>query len=112
MNSKRLTGLLAVMILAMLAMGAVQVMAQSDNMEILREKVRADKKLLVAENMQLTDEEGKAFWPVYDAYQEEKSQLADRRIKVIEDYAANFQSLSDDVAKDLVDEASGFKRTP
>jgi len=48
---------LAVMILAMLAMGAVQVMAQSDNMEILREKVLADKKLLVAENVQLTDGE-------------------------------------------------------
>ena len=57
MNAKRLAGLLAVMILAMLAMGAVQVMAQSDNMEILREKVLADKKLLVAENMQLTDGE-------------------------------------------------------
>lgn len=110
MNAKRLAGLLAVMILAMLAMGAVQAMAQSDNMEILREKVRADKKLLVAENMQLTDEEGKAFWPVYDAYQEEKSQLADRRIKVIEDYAANFQSLSDDVAKDLVDRSIGIQK--
>jgi len=57
MNAKRLACLLAVMILAMLAMGAVQVMAQSDNMEILREKVLADKKLLVAENMQLTDGE-------------------------------------------------------
>jgi len=99
------------MILAMLlAMGAAPVMAQSDNMEILREKVQADKKLLVAQNMQLTDEEGKAFWPVYDAYQEEKSKLADRRLKVIEDYAANFQNLSDEVAKDLVDRSIGIQK--
>ena len=43
----------------------------SDNMQILVEKVRADKKLLVAENMQLTEPEAKAFWPVYKAYQDE-----------------------------------------
>jgi hypothetical protein len=34
----------------------------ADNMQIVREKVRADKKLLVAENMQLTEAEAKAFW--------------------------------------------------
>jgi len=37
------------------------------NMEILREKVKTDKKLIVAVNMKLTDAEGKAFWPIYDA---------------------------------------------
>jgi hypothetical protein len=37
----------------------------ADNMQIVLEKVRADKKLLVSENMQLTEAEAKAFWPVY-----------------------------------------------
>lgn len=110
MNTKRKAGVLTVVALAMLVMVAVPAMSQSDNMEILREKMRADKKLLVAENMQLTEEEGKAFWPVYDAYQEEKSKLADRRLKVIEDYAANFQNLSDEVAKDLVDRSIGIQK--
>jgi hypothetical protein len=111
MNTKLNAGLLAVMALAMLVMSAVPAMAQDDdNMEILREKVRADKKLLVAENMQLTDEEGKAFWPVYDAYQAEKSKLADRRIKVIADYAENFQTLSDEVARDLVDRSIAVQK--
>jgi hypothetical protein len=110
MNTKRIAGLVAVMILAMLAMVAVPALAQNDDMEILREKVRADKKLLVAQSMQLTEEEGKVFWPIYDAYQAEKSKLADRRIKVIEDYATNFQTLSDDVAKDLVDRSIGIQK--
>ena len=39
------------------------------NMEILRQKIKADKKLVIAENLQLTDAEGKTFWPVYSAYQ-------------------------------------------
>jgi len=38
-------------------------------MEILAQKLKADKKLLVAQTVGVTDEEGKAFWPIYDAYQ-------------------------------------------
>ena len=38
----------------------------ADNMQILRDKVRADKKLLVATNMELTESETKDFWPIYD----------------------------------------------
>ena len=41
----------------------------SMNMQILRDKIRADKKLVVAQNMPLTDSEASAFWPIYDAYQ-------------------------------------------
>jgi hypothetical protein len=43
------------------------VMAQ-DNMQILRDKIKADKKLLVAANMELTESEAKGFWPVYEEY--------------------------------------------
>ena len=54
----------------------------SDNMQIVIEKVRADKKLLVAENMQLTEAEGKAFWPVYDQYQNELFLLPCQNCKI------------------------------
>ena len=43
----------------------------ADTMEIVLEKIRADKKLLVAENLQLTEAEAKGFWPVYSRYQDE-----------------------------------------
>ena len=39
----------------------------ADNMKIVLEKIKADKKLLVADNMQLTEAEAKTFWPVYEA---------------------------------------------
>ena len=39
------------------------------DMQILRDKLKADKKVVVASNMQLTDGEATAFWPIYDAYQ-------------------------------------------
>ena len=52
----------------------------ANNMEIVREKVRADKKLLVAANMELTESEAAAFWPVYEAYQTEIADLNQRTL--------------------------------
>ena len=46
--------------------------AANTDMEILAEKIKADKKLLVRLNMTLTDEEASNFWPLYDAYQKER----------------------------------------
>jgi len=76
----------------------------ADDMQIVREKVRADKKLLVAENMQLTEAEAKAFWPVYDQYQDELFLLRSRTVKLINDFAGAYEKMSNDTAKKLMDE--------
>jgi hypothetical protein len=77
----------------------------SDNMEIVKEKIRSDKKLFIATNMQLTESEAKGFWPVYDAYQAELGKLGDREVKLIEEFAASYETMSDDVAKKLLDDS-------
>ena len=78
----------------------------TDNMQILREKVKADKKLLVAANMELTESEAKGFWPVYEDYQKDLAAINQRIKKLIESYAADYRSktLTDEKAKKLVDE--------
>jgi hypothetical protein len=77
----------------------------ADNMEIVKEKIRTDKKLLIATNMQLTESEATAFWPVYGSYQAELGKLRDREIKLIEKFAASYETMSDDVAKNLLDDS-------
>lgn len=79
----------------------------ASNMEILRDKVVADKKFVVASNMKLTEEEAKAFWPIYDAYQQDLHQINERLAKVINDYALAYNkgALLDNTAKKLLDEA-------
>ena len=74
-------------------------------MEIVKEKIRTDKKLLVATNMQLTESEANSFWPVYEAYQVELGKLRDREIKLIEQFSASYETMSDDVAKNLLDDS-------
>lgn len=87
----------------------VPVLAQdtpADNMEILREKVKADKKLLVATNMELTESEAKGFWPVYEQYQKDLTVINQRVIKLIESYAADYnaKTLTDEKATKLTEE--------
>jgi hypothetical protein len=78
----------------------------ADTMQVLREKIRADKKLLVATNMDLTESEAKNFWPIYDQYQKELQRINRRIADVVEGYAADMrsQSLTDARAKKLIDE--------
>jgi len=81
------------------------------NMQILYDKVKADKKLLVADNMQLTDSEAQAFWPIYDSYQKDLDVLNKRMLKLIQSYADawNNNTLTDPVAKKLVHEFVAIK---
>ena len=78
----------------------------ADNMQILREKVKADKKLLIATNMELTESEAKGFWPVYEGYQKKLTAINQRMVKLIESYAADYQAntLTDEKAKKLTEE--------
>jgi len=78
----------------------------NSNMEILRQKLKADKKLLVAQNLTLTDAEGTAFWPVYDAYQNDLQAINQRMTAVIRAYADAYNKgpIANDVAKKLLDE--------
>jgi hypothetical protein len=85
---------------------AVQAQTASD-MEILRQKLKADKKLVVAEVMQLSAAEAAGFWPVYDAYQNDLGQLNVRLVQLIKSYAEAYRTdtLSNDKAQALTDEA-------
>jgi hypothetical protein len=101
---------LRLFVIALVALIAVPAFAQdkpASNMEILRQKIKADKKLLVAANMDLTESEAKGFWPVYDAYQAELQTLNERIGKLVVRYADlyNAKTLTDDTAKSLLDEA-------
>jgi hypothetical protein len=96
------------MVLALVGL-AVAVAAQdkpADNMQIMRDKIKADKKLVVASNMELTESEAKAFWPVYDQYQKDLGAINERIVKMIKSYADayNAKSMTDDGAKKLTDE--------
>ncbi len=76
-------------------------------MEILRQKIKADKKPVVAHNLNLTDAEGAAFWPVYDAYQMGLQVIYQRLAAMILAYADAYNRgpVTNETAKKLLDES-------
>ncbi len=73
--------------------------------QMLRQEVGKDRREIVKANMLLTNSEAARFWPLYDQYRADMSKLGDRRVKLITDYAANRNSMSEDEANRLLKEA-------
>src|SRR5512134_667902 len=91
----------------MMAVPAVAGPVSDTNMEILKEKLKADKKLLIAGNMDLSDAEAKQFWPLYEAYQKDLEAINKQLGQTIKDYAEAFNkgTIPNDTAKKLLNEA-------
>jgi hypothetical protein len=85
---------------------------QADNMQILLDKIRADKKLLVAANMELTESEAKGFWPFYEDYQRDLTVINQRMARLIDRYASVYmeKTFTDDKAKEMVDELVAIQK--
>jgi hypothetical protein len=66
--------------------------------ELLRSDVRTQKVAIITEVVGFTEEEDKAFWPIYREYDAEMSKVGDQRVANIQDYAHSFSNLNDDAA--------------
>jgi hypothetical protein len=83
---------------------AVAQQTPDPTMEVLREKVRADKKLVVATVLDLSESEAKEFWPVYASYQSDMIAHYDRVLRLLGDYAAAYHTMTDAAASTLLSE--------
>jgi hypothetical protein len=75
-----------------------------DTMQIIREKIKADKKMLVALNMDLTDAEAEKFWPLYEEYQAAIEAILVRYAGLINTYATNYQKMTDETAGEILND--------
>lgn len=95
----------------LIAITFTNVIAQDvDNyIELLKSDVKADKVEIITEVMNFTDEQGDKFWPIYREFEFELDKLSDTRIANIKDFAANYDSLTDEKATGLMKTAFGFQ---
>ena len=111
MVKKMLGGALALLLCGLVPLSVAQEQP-ADNMQLLREKIQADKKRVVATHMALTEAEAQGFWPLYDQYQNDLQKINQRIANLLESYAADFQSksLTDAKAKQLIAEAVAIEQ--
>jgi len=93
---------------AVTALGAVQTtLAQTtpnprDQAELIISQIQADKRAVVLEAMNLTDAEVAKFAPIYDDYQADMQNIARRTADVINKFASNYDTMTDDAAKSIL----------
>jgi hypothetical protein len=122
-STKEISTVLAVALvlgLLMSAPAAVSAQASSDqvsrkvteDLNLTREIIQIKRKAIVALNMELTDDESTAFWPVYDEYWVEMKKLGDREVALISDFAKNYvyESMTNQKAKEMHQEWMSIKK--
>ena len=78
-----------------------QVVSDQD-IQLLRQDLRSNKKQLIAANLKLTDTEATKFWPIYDQYAAELTKINDDKYALIKEYSNNYGSLTDPQAISLI----------
>lgn len=79
-------------------------------LELTRSALQTMKQDVVSQVMGLTEDQSAKFWPLYKEYQVAKAGLNDKSIKLIEDYAKAYESLSDDQAKSMLQEYQSIQK--
>jgi hypothetical protein len=72
------------------------------DIQLLRQDLRSQKKQIIAANMPLTDVEATKFWPVYDQYTSALTKIGDDRTALIKEYAQSYDTMTDAQAKSLI----------
>jgi hypothetical protein len=70
------------------------------DIDLLRKDIRSQKKQIIAANVQLTDAEAQAFWPVYDQYTADLVKTNNDKYALIKEYAQSYDTMTDAQADD------------
>lgn len=81
---------------------AVKAQSNYDDQQQLIAQIQTDKRAVVLKSMALDDKQMQAFTPIYDKYQEERKVLLNRGVDLLNLYASNYDSMTDDAAKKIL----------
>jgi len=89
-------------IIAIFILASSFTFAQQSYFELLRQDLGTKKVALITEVMQFTDDEADVFWPLYRKFDFENAKIGDEILKLIKDYAANYENITDEKAVELM----------
>jgi hypothetical protein len=88
---------------------SMSLFAQEDFIELLRQDLKTQKVAIITEAMEFTEEESNVFWPVYRKYDFELTKLGDENLAIIKEYAANYENMTNEKAKELMDRSIKYR---
>jgi hypothetical protein len=75
----------------------------NDYLALAKEDLAVQSKKLMLVNMQLTEEEGKKYWPIYDEYFDQRGKIMDERVEMYKMIAEKYGSMTEDDADKIAD---------
>jgi len=81
----------------------------TDEIEVMRSMAQTERKLVIAKNMNLTDAESEAFWPVYNDYHEKMRKVNDKRVKAIQQLGREWDTLSGERSQEILKDYLDFQ---
>ena len=82
--------------------------SQNKNIEwsdLLKRNVQKESKKFIEKNLELTNQQAKLFWPIYDEYDAALLEVTNERLKNISDYMLNYKDLDNTKAESLLRKA-------
>ena len=70
--------------------------------QILIKQIQTDRRTIYAQNLELTEQESKAFWPIYDEFESASKKITDARLELLNQYAEKYDALTDADARQML----------
>ena len=102
---ERCVGAAATALALVLTASGARAQTVKEKLDLTREAVESQRRVLVSGSLRLSDSEAKAFWPLYDDYEKERRPYDERANKLISDFLASAATVTDAQAKAMLDEA-------
>ena len=94
-----------ILVLAALILTSLISYGQENFIELLRSDLKTQKKAVITEAMNFTEDQAAKFWPIYREYEFEFTKIGDTRVALIKDFANNYENMTDEKAKEMTDKA-------
>jgi len=76
--------------------------ALDEQIALTRQSAHADRKAILMANVNFTEDEDDLFWPAWDKYRAAAAANSDRMLALIQDYAANYEQMTNQKASELL----------
>jgi len=80
------------------------------DIDISRKMINDKRNTAIAFNMTFTQQEKEKFWPLYREFRDAMAKVGDKRVAVLVDYADNVDTMTDKLAKKLLDRSFAVQK--
>ena len=79
--------------------------------ELTRAAIQNERQAILTANLELTEQQAAAFWPLHDAYRADIEAAIDTRVGLLKKYFASYETMTDTEARDLFFEYLAWKQS-